>query len=236
MRRYKPRWKIAVGVSLGIHAVLALLFLVVLPLFSKPSQAEPPAEQTVDWQEPAEENTQAEGVDSAEAEQQESDEQADGDEQPETSNVPEPVPQEIQPETVPSKDTAQETTPIVADTPQEAIAVLKKEDAKPSGKKGSHTIVAIKKNGSGQEMGQPATLIKSVQPPKGTIQYHGRVNVFITISAKGKVSKTAIAVSGGNKEVDKIAMATAAKWIFKPALDHKGIPMESIYLARIVFP
>ena len=129
----------------------------------------------------------------------------------------------------------EEETPIVAEDAASAIAQLKKteEEGKDDGK--GHTIIIRSGGGGGQQMGENAKLIKPFYPAPGVVSFGGRVSVSARIGKDGRIKETKIMVTSGRPLVDAVAMSCARKWVYKPATDHHGQPMECNAIISIPF-
>ena len=128
----------------------------------------------------------------------------------------------------------EEETPIVAEDAAAAIAQLKKteQEGKDDGK--GHTII-IRGGGGGQQMGENAKLVKPFYPAPGVVSFGGRVSVSARIGKDGRIKDTKIMVTSGRPLVDAVAMSCARKWVYKPATDHHGQPMECNAIISIPF-
>lgn len=152
----------------------------------------------------------------------------------------EDIKEEIKPltqEELPEEEVKSEE-PIVAETEEEALKEYQKqlEEAKKDPKKKVSSVIVVKKKGNGgHQMGQPPITIVDSYPPEGMFTFKGVVRVLATIGTNGKIIRTKIAVTSGNRAIDELAMAFCRRWTFKPALDGKGEPMECDKLIRIPF-
>ena len=128
----------------------------------------------------------------------------------------------------------EEETPIVVEDAAAAIAQLKKteQEGKDDGK--GHTII-IRGGGGGQQMGENAKLVKPFYPAPGVVSFGGRVSVSARIGKDGRIKETKIMVTSGRPLVDAVAMSCARKWVYKPATDHHGQPMECNAIISIPF-
>lgn len=128
----------------------------------------------------------------------------------------------------------EEETPIVAEDAAAAIAQLKKteQEGKDDGK--GHTII-IRGGGGGQQMGENAKLVKPYYPAPGVVSFGGRVSVSARIGKDGRIKETKIMVTSGRPLVDAVAMSCARKWVYKPATDQHGQPMECNAIISIPF-
>lgn len=128
----------------------------------------------------------------------------------------------------------EEETPIVVEDAAAAIAQLKKteQEGKDDGK--GHTII-IRGGGGGQQMGENAKLVKPFYPAPGVVSFGGRVSVSARIGKDGRIKDTKIMVTSGRPLVDAVAMSCARKWVYKPATDHHGQPMECNAIISIPF-
>ena len=128
----------------------------------------------------------------------------------------------------------EEETPIVVEDAAAAIAQLKKteQEGKDDGK--GHTII-IRGGGGGQQMGENAKLVKPFYPAPGVVSFGGRVSVSARIGKDGRIKDTKIMVTSGRPLVDAVAMSCARKWVYKPATDQHGQPMECNAIISIPF-
>ena len=128
----------------------------------------------------------------------------------------------------------EEETPIVVEDAAAAIAQLKKteQEGKDDGK--GHTII-IRGGGGGQQMGENAKLVKPFYPAPGVVSFGGRVSVSARIGKDGRIKETKIMVTSGRPLVDAVAMSCARKWVYKPATDQHGQPMECNAIISIPF-
>ncbi len=129
----------------------------------------------------------------------------------------------------------EEETPIVAEDAAAAIAQLKKteQEGKDDGK--GHTIIIRGGGGGGQQMGENAKLVKPFYPAPGVVSFGGRVSVSARIGKDGRIKETKIMVTSGRPLVDAVAMSCARKWVYKPATDQHGQPMECNAIISIPF-
>lgn len=128
-----------------------------------------------------------------------------------------------------------EETPIIAEDDAAAIAQLKKaeEEGQDDGK--AHTIIIRGGGGGGQQMGENAKLLKPVYPAPGVVSFGGRVSVSARIGKDGRIKETKIKITSGRPLVDAVAMSCARKWVYKPATDQYGKPMECDAIISIPF-
>lgn len=222
---YPKHWRLAFLLALFLHFFIwsGMTFLVPL-LGSKPTIA---AEDAMSLEDVPGEDTGDEGE--------------EGNSEEETPEETPPAPQPPQePEPAPVEDTAAEeedlddTSPIIADNDEDAIAQFKKElaEEKTTGKKASGIIVH---KGNGQHLNTAPKLVMDYYPPEGLTNFKGRVTVSATIGKDGRVIRTKIMVTSGRTLVDQHAIVAVKKWLFKPALDDKGQPMEVDKIISIPF-
>lgn len=128
-----------------------------------------------------------------------------------------------------------EETPIVAEDDAAAIAQLKKaeQEGKDDGK--AHSVIIRSGGGGGQQMGENAKLIKTFYPAPGVVSFGGRVSVSARIGKDGRIKETKIKITSGRPLVDAVAMSCARKWVYKPATDQYGKPMECDAIISIPF-
>lgn len=226
---YPKHWRLAFLLALFLHFFIwsGMTFLVPL-LGSKPTIV---AEDAISL-----EDVPGDDGDGSEDAGNEDTEPEDTPPEPEPEPEPEPPQEEvIQPEEVPDDiEESDDVSPIVADDDNEAIAKLKQEikEAQSNPNKKISNIVTHK---GGPQMGQPPKLVKDYYPPADLVKFKGRVGVFATIGKDGRIVKTKIAVTSGKRSVDELAMVAAKKWLFKPALDSNGEPMEVTRVMSIPF-
>jgi protein TonB len=84
-------------------------------------------------------------------------------------------------------------------------------------------------------MAENARLLKSFYPAPGTVSFGGRVSVSARIGVDGKVKSTKIKITSGRPLVDAVAMSAARHWVYKPATDRYGKPMECDAIIIIPF-
>ncbi|MGP1366837.1 MAG: TonB family protein [Schwartzia sp. (in: firmicutes)] len=128
-----------------------------------------------------------------------------------------------------------EETPLVAEDDAAAIAQLKKaeQEGKDDGK--AHSVIIRSGGGGGQQMGENAKLIKPFYPAPGVVSFGGRVSVSARIGKDGRIKETKIKITSGRPSVDAVAMSCARKWVYKPATDRYGKPMECDAIISIPF-
>lgn len=128
-----------------------------------------------------------------------------------------------------------EETPLVAKDDADAIAQLKKaeQEGKDDGK--GHTVIVRGGGGGGQQMGENAKLVKPFYPAPGVVSFGGRVSVSARIGKDGRIKETHIKITSGRPLVDAVAMSCARKWVYKPATDQHGKPMECNAIISIPF-
>ena len=90
-------------------------------------------------------------------------------------------------------------------------------------------------SGSGAIMAENARLLKSFYPAPGTVSFGGRVSVSARIGVDGRVKSTKIKITSGRPLVDAVAMSAARHWVYKPATDRHGKPMECDAIIIIPF-
>ncbi len=147
---------------------------------------------------------------------------------------PQPVVEEvITPEDSPELVTDEE--PVVAANEKEAMEKLRK--AEKDGKEPKTIILSGGGGGSGSGaiMAENARLLKSFYPAPGTVSFGGRVSVSARIGVDGKVKSTKIKITSGRPLVDAVAMSAARHWVYKPATDRYGKPMECDAIIIIPF-
>lgn len=69
--------------------------------------------------------------------------------------------------------------------------------------------------------------ISAVYPEK-SFGFKGIVSVSVTIGKDGKIKNAEVIMPSGIEDVDNIALESAQKWTFKPALDQNNKPMERV--------
>ena len=84
-------------------------------------------------------------------------------------------------------------------------------------------------------MGENAKLVKPFYPAPGVVSFGGRVSVSARIGKDGRIKETKIMVTSGRPLVDAVAMSCARKWVYKPATDQHGQPMECNAIISIPF-
>lgn len=131
---------------------------------------------------------------------------------------------------VPVSEEEKEKPPETAETEKEALEKLAKEK---DGKK-PQTII-IKGGGGGRQMAENARIIKPFYPAPGVVSFRGRVTVSARIGIDGRIKETKIMVTSGRTLVDAVAMNAAKRWIYKPATDKNGKPMECNAIISIPF-
>lgn len=128
-----------------------------------------------------------------------------------------------------------EETPLVAQSEAEAIAQLKKAETEGNDSGKPQTVIIRTGSGSGQQMGENAQLVKPYYPAPGIVSFRGRVSVSGRIGKDGRIHETKIMITSGRPLVDALAMNCAKKWIYKPATDRNGQPMECNAIISIPF-
>ncbi len=224
---YPKHWRLAFLLALFLHFFIwsGMTFLVPF-LGSKPTIA---AEDAISL-----EDVPGDG-DETDEDSGNSEEDAAPEETP-PEPEPEPPQDETPPEDVPDEvEDMDDTSPIIADNDEDAIAQFKQEVAdakKEPGKKVSNIIVH---KGNGQHLNTAPKLVMDAYPPEGIVKFKGRVSVAATIGKDGRVIRTKIMVTSGQMLVDQHAIVAVKKWLFKPALDDKGQPMEVDKIISIPF-
>ena len=220
---YAANWRVYYVVAFFAHLVAWLFFSLALPHLKIPVEP-PPVTEEIAW----------ESVDDVLLVDEVSDEMiaaAEEEPAPEPVFVPETEPEP--PVEIVEEAPTEEETPQEAEDEEEAIAKLKEspeEEKKESGN------IAIRSNSNGQTMGEPAKLIREVQPTDGAVSFKGRISVSAHINREGEVDGTKIMISSGNLLFDNVAMNIVRKeWKFRPATDTEGKPMESNYICSLYF-
>jgi TonB family protein len=95
--------------------------------------------------------------------------------------------------------------------------------------------ILINSGSGGPSLGRSAKLLHAEYPAAGTATYKGRVNISACIGTDGKIRYAEVVHSSGSKLVDAIAMSCAKKWIYRPATDKNGTPIECNALISIPF-
>ena len=127
---------------------------------------------------------------------------------------------------VPEVPEEPEEVPMVEEVPNETVEKLMEELEK-ADLEGKIPEVAVPSANTNQRMSQPPVVLKEVYPPEGGLGFDGSVTIAATIGRDGKVKRTKIIIGSGRIVIDNIAMSAVAKWIFSPALDEEGKPMDS---------
>lgn len=214
--RYESRWRTYYVAAFFIHLVAWLFITLAVPhLLPKPDAPEVVELEWTDYDEFGGDEGVAEAAPT-----------------PPEPPAPEPNPEPIPDVEIIEPEVAE--TPVEAETVEEAIEQLKAEEkADPKKEIGN---VAVRGNSNGQTMGEPAKLIREVQPTPGAISFRGRISVSAHIDREGRVVATKIMISSGNTIYDNVAMNIVRKeWKFEPATDVKGEPMESNYICSLYF-
>lgn len=220
--QYPTHWRMAFLLALFFHLGVWLAGSFILPHLH--AEALPPEEtQALEW-DTVDEDDEPPGPIEEEKEP--------------TPSVPQE--QNAAPAATSEQETPEEdTTPIIAEEDEPATAELIKEAAGDPSKSDKIVIVSKASSGGGGgqavQMGQPPILIDDFYPPVNIVSFKGRVSVYATIDKTGKIVKTKIAVTSGSPSVDQIAMDSARRWTFKPALDQNGMPMECTKIISIPF-
>lgn len=128
-----------------------------------------------------------------------------------------------------------EETPIVAADDAAAIDQLKKIEAEGKDDGKGHTVIVRGGGSGGQQMGENAKLVKPFYPAPGVVSFGGRVSVSARIGKDGRIKETHIKITSGRPLVDAVAMSCARKWVYKPATDQHGKPMECDAIISIPF-
>lgn len=214
----ESHWRLYYVCAFFFHILMWVFFTVALPHLAASIEIPQEEELIVEI-----EDMQPEGVPDA----------------PETppAEIPAPEPEPMIEDTIPPEEVVEipleDEAKEVAETEEEAVAKLKQDEKEGKESTGN---VAVRGNSNGQTMGEPAKLIREVQPVKGSISFKGRISVSAHINKKGEVVDTKIMISSGNTLYDNVAMNIVKKqWKFKPATDVKGEPMESNYICSLYF-
>ena len=159
------------------------------------------------------------------------------------ADVPLAVEQVITPEDVPELVTdeaplsEEAAKPMVAANEKEALEKLRQMEKDGKGK-GPQTVILSgggNGGGGGRQMAENARLVKPFYPEPGTVSFGGRVSVSARIGTDGKIKETKIMVTSGRLLVDAVAMNAAKRWVYKPATDSHGKPMECNAIIIIPF-
>ena len=220
MSGYSTHWTETILVAIAFHAVAALGFSYVLPLFE--SAPKPASVAEMNWVdvELSDDATiiTAEAIPSDAPTETLPTFDAKDLVMPEIK-IPEPArPVESKPVEVPPLEVKPIEPPpqIVNYTPKpqpKSEAQPEKESAAP---KDFQPVVT-----------RPPITINAVYPEKGSgLGFKGYVSFAAHIDKNGKVTSTEILQSSGRYFVDEIARKAAVQWTFKPALDQRGRPME----------
>ena len=225
---YPSHWRMAYLAAFFAHLAVWLFMSLAMPHLLR-SIPEPPLEQEIEWTDMAafQGELPAGGQDKGEAFDIPAQEMA---ELPEAKPAVEEV---ITPEDSPELVTDEE--PVVAATEKEAMEKLRKAE-----KEGRDTKTIILSgggggSGSGAIMAENARLLKSFYPAPGTVSFGGRVSVSARIGVDGRVKSTKIKITSGRPLVDAVAMSAARHWVYKPATDRHGKPMECDAIIIIPF-
>lgn len=215
---YPKHWRLAFVLALFLHFFIwsGMTFLVPL-LGAKPTIA---AEDAIALEDVPGDDGEEGDAGAEEAEPEET--------PPQPEPEPEPQPEEaLPPEDAPDEtEDLDDTSPIVAEDDADAIAQFKQEVAEAKTDTGKKVSSIIVHKGNGQHLNMAPKLVMDYYPPEGLVKFKGRVSVSATIGKDGHVTRTRIMVTSGQMLVDQHAMVAAKKWLFKPALDDKGQPME----------
>lgn len=85
-----------------------------------------------------------------------------------------------------------------------------------------------------QILGSDAITIAEVYPEKN-FGFQGYVAISVTIGRDGKIKNAEVIMPSGIADVDNIALESAKKWTFKPALDQNNKPMERVKVITFDF-
>ncbi|HCB93389.1 MAG TPA: hypothetical protein DEP57_06220 [Selenomonas sp.] len=209
MRSYSSRWTATFIAAIVLHLIFLMAFACVLPNLMPKQELK--LFQEMEW---VEADLPEEAV-------------------PEEAVIMEPLPNEpasepmIYEEEVIAAEVPEESEeiPIVEEAPDEAVEKLMEEMEK-ADSEGKSPEIAVPPANTNQRMGQPPVVLKEVYPPAGGLRFDGSVTVAATIGRDGRVKRTKVIIGSGRLAVDNIAISAVAKWIFKPALDEDGKPME----------
>lgn len=219
---YASHWRLAYIAAFFLHLGLWLFFSLALPrLLPAPEMGGEVV--ALEWAaEEAEPAPSAEGSPLAASQE------------PPQPAAPEPAAPTAAPE-----EAVAESSPVVADSIEAAIATLKQEEVKDTDlnadKKKKRQEVIIVKGGSGQQLGEPPKVVTDFYPAPDIVDFRGRVSVLATINKQGVVSEVKIAITSGRMLVDAVAKDAVRRWTFKPALDMDGKPMECVKVISIPF-
>ncbi len=147
--------------------------------------------------------------------------------------TPEDAPELVTDEAPLSEENAK---PMIAANEKEALEALKK--AEKEGKGGPQTVILSGGGGGGgggKQIAENARLLKPFYPAPGTVSFGGRVSVSARIGVDGKIKDTKIMITSGRPLVDAVAMNAAKRWVYKPATDSHGKPMECNAIIIIPF-
>ena len=148
--------------------------------------------------------------------------------------VPEDAPELVTDEAPLSEESAK---PMVAVNEKEALEKLRQMEKDGKGK-GPQTVILSgggNGGGGGRQIAENARLLKPFYPAPGTVSFGGRVSVSARIGVDGKIKETKIMVTSGRPLVDAVAMNAAKRWVYKPATDSHGKPMECNAIIIIPF-
>lgn len=148
--------------------------------------------------------------------------------------VPDDAPELVTDEAPLSEESAK---PIVAANEKEALEKLRQMEKDGKGN-GPQTVVLSgggNGGGGGRKIAENARLLKPFYPAAGTVSFGGRVSVSARIGVDGKIKDTKIMVTSGSPLVDAVAMSAARRWVYKPATDSHGNPMECNAIIIIPF-
>ncbi|MBR1552722.1 MAG: energy transducer TonB [Schwartzia sp.] len=127
--------------------------------------------------------------------------------------------------------------PMVAANEKEALEKLRQVEKEGKGN-GPQTVILSgggNGGGGGRQIAENARLLKPFYPAPGTVSFGGRVSVSARIGIDGKIKDTKIMVTSGRPLVDAVAMNAAKRWVYKPATDSHGKPMECNAIIIIPF-
>ncbi len=127
--------------------------------------------------------------------------------------------------------------PMVAANEKEALEKLRQAEKEGKGK-GPQTVILSgggNGGGGGSRIAENARILKPFYPAPGTVSFGGRVSVSARIGIDGRIKETKIMITSGRPLVDAVAMSAAKRWIYKPATDSHGKPMECNAIIIIPF-
>lgn len=131
----------------------------------------------------------------------------------------------------------EQAKPMIAASEKEALEKLRQAEKEGKGK-GPQTVILSGGGGGGgggNQIAENARLLKPFYPAPGTVSFGGRVSVSARIGVDGKIKETKIMITSGRPMVDAVAMSAARRWVYKPATDSHGKPMECNAIIIIPF-